>query len=616
MNRIVNAYSRPEHATAHMQPELWAKVNRLLVRKAIAEFAHELLIEPKLISTAKDWSTAKNWNCYTLGNGSPELQYVFQARRLSLDHWLIDPASIEKQLHGRPAPLDALEFIIEFAPLLGIREGMMPVYLDEISSTLYGSAFKHATKALSAAELAEADYQTIETNMMEGHPTFIANNGRIGFDVQDYSRYAPEAASPVTIVWLAVHRDKAAFSCVSDLSYERLLNEELGPNLVRDFDTRLRELGLDPSAYLYMPAHPWQWFNKISMGFAADVANRHIVCLGYGPDEYLAQQSIRTFFNISHPGKRYVKTALSVLNMGFMRGLSPYYMQATPAINEWLGNLIEQDAWLKENGFSIIREVAAIGYRNRYYETALKSDTPYKKMLSALWRESPMSQLQPGQKLMTMASLLHIDTSGDALVVALIDTSGLDAAAWTRHYLKAYLAPLVHCFYAYDLVFMPHGENLILVMEDGIPVRVIMKDIGEEIGIVNGSMELPENISRISYAISDDTKLACIFTDIFDCFFRYLAAILVEKGVLEEEIFWKLVAECIHNYQAEHPEFAEKYQRYDLFAPEFIRNCLNRLQLNNNQQMLDLLDPEKSLQFVGTLENPIAIHAQKARPEA
>jgi hypothetical protein len=43
--------------------------------------------------------------------------------------------------------------------------------------------------------------------------------------------------------------------------------------------------------------------------------------------------------------RNYVKTALSVLNMGFMRGLSPTYMAATPAINDWVYGLVENDAY-------------------------------------------------------------------------------------------------------------------------------------------------------------------------------------------------------------------------------------------------------------------------------
>ena len=207
---------------------------------------------------------------------------------------------------------------------------------------------------------------------------------------------------------------------------------------------------------------------------------------------------------------------------------------------------------------------------------------------------------------MTMASLLHVDYDGEALVKTLIEASGLDAAEWVKRYLDAYFAPLVHCFYNFDLAFMPHGENLILVLDEHVPVRVIMKDIGEEIGILNGDLAVPDNISRISFKIDDKMKLNCIFTDVFDCFFRYLAAILDEHAGFSEAGFWRLVGECVQEYQAAHPQHAEKYSRYDLFAETFPRNCLNRLQINNNQQMLDLLNPEESLVFVGSLKNPLA----------
>jgi len=99
-----------------------------------------------------------------------------------------------------------------------------------------------------------------------------------------------------------------------------------------------------------------------------------------------------------------------------------------------------------------------------------------------------------------------------------------------------------------------------------------------------------------------------IFTDVFDCVFRFLVPILHEHAQYPEERFWGLVAECIRQYQQEQPRWAAKFERYDLFAPTFIRNCLNRLQLRNNQEMVDLnaAEPVDSLQIVGTLRNPIA----------
>ena len=194
----------------------------------------------------------------------------------------------------------------------------------------------------------------------------------------------------------------ALFGHVDGLDHERLLAEELGTDTMVRFRSQLASLDLDPGAYLFMPVHPWQWHNRLAMVFAADIALRRIVFLGESSDEYVAQQSIRTLFNLSRPDRRYVKTALSILNMGFMRGLSPAYMQGTPAINQWLAALVRGDAELAARGFDILCEEAAIGYRQPGIDAALDKHSPYRKMLAALWRESAVKCLRPGERLMTM----------------------------------------------------------------------------------------------------------------------------------------------------------------------------------------------------------------------
>ncbi|GDY65405.1 hypothetical protein SAV14893_047980 [Streptomyces avermitilis] len=483
---------------------------------------------------------------------------------------------------------------------------MLPVYLEEISSTLSGTCFKLTKPQIPVAELAEAGFQAIETGMTEGHPCFVANNGRLGFGVHEYLSYAPETASPVRLVWLAAHRSRAAFTAGVGIEYESFLREELGEQTLNRFAATLRDQGLDPDDYLLIPVHPWQWWNKLSVTFAAEVAQRRLVCLGEGDDEYLAQQSIRTFFNKSAPEKHYVKTALSVLNMGFMRGLSAAYMEATPAINDWLAQLVDNDPVLKSTGLSVIRERAAVGYRHLEYEAATDRYSPYRKMLAALWRESPVPALQEGESLATMASLVHVDHAGASFAGALIERSGLSPVEWLRRYLRAYFTPLLHSFYAYDLVYMPHGENVILVLKDGAVQRAIYKDIAEEIAVLDPQAVLPPAVERIRVEVPEDKKLLSIFTDVFDCFFRFLAADLADEGVLGEEDFWRTVAESVREYQESTPELADKFRQYDMFAPEFALSCLNRLQLRDNKQMVDLADPSGALQLVGNLKNPIA----------
>jgi siderophore synthetase component len=556
----------------------WAVVNQALVRKALSEFVHERILEPVAVG-----------NKYAVG------RYSFAARHYPLNHW-----DISDVVRDDGSAVDALEFITEFHEQLGIGREMLPVYLEEISSTLASAAYKLSKPDLTAADLVTADFQTIEAGMTEGHPCFVANNGRLGFGLTDYLAYAPETGAGVQLTWIATRRDRTTVACSSSLAFDELMRSELGDDVLARFAAVA-----DPAEYVYMPVHPWQWDNKTSITFAADIAQRHIVHLGSTDDVYQPQQSIRTFFNRSEPSRCYVKTALSVLNMGFMRGLSPSYMAATPAINDWVHSVVSNDLVFKRYGFSVLREIAATGYHNRYYENATDKTSPYRKMLSALWRESPVPTLEPGERLATMASLLHVDRHGASVAAALVRASGLAPADWLRAYVDAYLIPLLHSFYAYELVFMPHGENTILVLRDAIPIRVIMKDIAEEIAVLRPSTPVPAEAERVRADVPEDEKLLSIFTDVFDCIFRFLSPLLDREGLLTPSEFWSVVADAIRDYQSATPELAEAFAKYDIFAPEFALSCLNRLQLRNNQQMVDLTDVAGSLQFVGTLNNPL-----------
>lgn len=593
----------PCSASAHLRPAEWTEVNRRLMAKALAELAHERLIEPRCRASGAEWSE------YSLATDSESIEYQFRAAIGYLDHWTVDGASIRCREGGRDVPLDALRFIVALKEKLAIPEHILPEFLQELSSTLYGAAYKHVRGRRGADELAAADFQELEAAMTEGHPIFIANNGRLGWSTIDSERYAPEAASEVRLVWLAARRERADFACVRDLSYSALIEEELGAAELERLSRVLVTRGSDPSAFVLLPVHPWQWENRVAQLYAPDLASGDLVYLGSGEDRYRAQQSIRTFFNASHPHKRYVKTALSIVNMGFTRSLSPAIAESGARVNDWIGALVDSDPYFKRRSFSLLREVAFVGFRHRHYEAAstLRVE-PYKEMLAALWRESPMRRIRPGQRLMTMAALLHLDSDGRALLPALIRLSGLPTHEWLRRYLRHYLEPLVHAFYAHHLTFTPHCENTILVLEDHAVAGVILKDLAEDIGVMNPEAALPAGVQRLALSVPEELMTLAIFTDVFDCVFRLLAPLLSRHASFPEESFWALVAECLSSYQAEHPELEAKFARYDLFAPTFLRNCLNRLQLRNNRLMVDLNAPEPvdSLQLIGTLDNPIA----------
>jgi len=584
------------HPADHLTPEHLAAAQRHLVTKALAEFAHERLLAP-----ARD--RAAGPDAYVVALDAPDgpVAYRFRARRLALEHWVVDPASVRRERDGVPADLDVLELVLELQPLLRIPDDLLALYLEELSATLASAAYKRHHPGPPVADLLHADLATVEAAMTEGHPGFVANNGRIGFGVREHDAYAPEAARDVRLVWLAARRDRTHLALGGGLAEDTLYAHELGPEALARFAARLRDLGLDPDDYRYLPVHPWQWEHKVAVTFAPDVARRDLVLLGESDDAYRPQQSIRTFLNVTTPHRDYVKTAVAIQNMGFLRGLSPAYMRATPAINDWVADLVHGDPELAACGVRVLREHASIGYTGDVYHRTPQPNA-HRKMLAALWRESPVPLLRPGQRAATMAALLHRDARGDAYATAAVRASGLDPVDWLAAYLRVYLRPLVHCVRAHALAFMPHGENVILVLEDHVPVGAFLKDIGEEVAVMD-DRPLPPGIERIRALVDAPERADAILVDVLDGVLRHLAGILVTDGVLTQEELWGAVARCLDDHAADHPGLPAEV---DVRVARFRHSCLNRLQLRNTLQMVDLTDQGGSFIYAGTLANPVA----------
>ncbi|WP_152352730.1 GNAT family N-acetyltransferase [Brachybacterium subflavum] len=611
-----------EDPHAHLRPDVADAVHRHLLAKAISEFSHERILAP--VDLEDGW-----WELTVPADAGAS--YRFRARVLPLEHWLVDEDSIvriepsqhraapdgassdgtpadggERPAHGR---LDVLEFVAAFQSVLGIPDDLLSTYLEELASTFAAACAKlqdaREGRRPTARQLLDADLQQIEAAMTEGHPGFLAGSGRIGYALSDYRAYAPEQGRRTRLQWIAVRRELSHLSLGEGYDLEDHLAGALSAEERAAFADRLLARGLDPSDFHLMPLHPWQADHRLPLTFAADVARQDLVPLGPGGDEFQAQQSLRTFFDRSRPAAPYVKTALAIQNMGFLRGLSPQYMRDTPAINDWVHGVVTGDPEFADRGFSVLRERAALGYTGDVYHRT-PATNPHRKMLAALWRENPLPLLGEGERAMTMAALLHRDHEGTALATTMIRASGLAPEVWLDDYLAAYLQPLVHALLGHALVFMPHGENLILRVREQRVVGAFMKDIGEETAVL-GPRALPERIARIRAVVPGDEKALSVFTDVFDGVLRHLSGILEADGVLRAETFWQRVAAALDAYEARHPELARGLSGdVDLRTEEFAHSCLNRLQLRNTLQMVDIGNQAESLLYAGTMPNPVA----------
>ncbi|WP_103863592.1 IucA/IucC family siderophore biosynthesis protein [Aquimarina sp. I32.4] len=569
--------------TKHLDADIWDKVNRNLLAKSLAELMREDVAKPQILSKKEDGLTE-----FRLETDKEHIYYTFSAYPRYLNHWHIEKKSIQKHENQQVLTrIDVPNFFIEVQHTFGINSFTLAHYVEELIHTLYADAYIHHKGRLSAKVLADSDFQTIEHNVMDGHPWVIVNKGRIGFDSEDYARFAPETDQKIRLVWVAAHKSRASLQLMKNANQQEFYEKELGKEKITSFKKVLTDANVDSNDYVFAPLHSWQWQNKIAIQFAPDIAAKYLIPLGEGDDLYSPQQSIRTLLNHSHPGKNYVKTAVSILNTSHIRGLSPKQLSIAPGLTAWLKEMLESDLDLQEMGLVLLGEIASISYVHPKYDKIEDTPYQYKEYLGAMWRESPINSLKEGEKLMTMASLLYIDDSGRSLVQELIEKSKLSIEEWLRSYFTAYLKPVMQIYYKHSIGVDPHGQNVILIMKDYVPTRIALQDfVGDILINEEAKKKLPKAFSENMFVTSPNPENAplVILIAVFDAFFRYLSDVLQTTANYPEDSFWKCVHQIIMEYQEEHPEMKEKFEKFDIHIPQFKRLIFNSRRLYNGYE--------------------------------
>ncbi|MFJ4966277.1 Aerobactin synthase [Streptomyces sp. ADI96-02] len=583
------------HDTAEIQrlsspPELnrpaWDRAAARLLAKMLGEFAYEEVIEP--VRRPED----ARLHTLTLDDGA---ELGFAARRGVYGSWRVDPDSIEVSrrpatgsANGSTAPAepfrDPLRFLTRARDLLGLDGATLGHLIRELTATLAADARLDHT-ALTADRLAALDYAELEGHQT-GHPWLVASKGRVGFSAADAARFTPETRTPLRLPWIAVSHRIAQYRGVGRLTApDRLYDEELDPSVRASFASGLRDAGLDPQDYLYLPVHPWQWDEWIVPLFAPAIAAGDIVALHADGDARLPQQSIRTFANVRRPDRHTVKLPLSILNTLVWRGLPTERTLAAPAVTAWVQGLCADDPFLRDTcRVVLLGEVASVAVEHPLYDHLPEVPYQYRELLGAIWREPLPPRLMPGERARTLASLLHTDPAGRAFTAELVERSGLAPAAWLTRLFSALLPPLLHFLYRYGTVFSPHGENAIVVFDEhDVPVRLAIKDFVDDVNVSARPLPelaaMPEDVRAVLLTEEPSFLTQFIHSGLFVGVFRYLSPLCEEQLGVPEDVFWSLVRAEILRHHARFPELKERFEMFDMLTPEIERLCLNRNRL-------------------------------------
>ncbi|WP_436994795.1 IucA/IucC family protein [Streptomyces sp. enrichment culture] len=595
----------PVPELADVSPESWREANRRLLAKTLSEFAFEELIEPRELETEGRYRI-------DLDSG---VSYVFSATRGALGSWRVAGDSVTRGAAGllgneieTPA-WDAQQFLVDCAGTIGTDAATLGMYLTEVSATLAVDAARVEHGGATAAELRELDHAELEC-AMTGHPTLVANKGRIGFSASDVRAYAPEARQPVALKWIAVHRGLAEFRGTPDLSERSVVEHELDAGTIAAFRSRIEAAGGDPDAYVWMPVHPWQWDHAVQVLFAGEIAQRRIVPLGDSADAYLPQQSVRTMTNVSERGRYDVKLPLKIVNTLIWRGIPPHCTQGAPLTTQWLTGLLGKDELLRDELRTVfLGEIASVTVRHPYLDRV--PDMPYQHLetLGCIWRDSVSSRRDEGERVRTFASLLYVDERGTSFAAELARASGLPAEEWLSRLFETVTHPVLHVMYTYGITFNPHGQNTLIGYDgDDVPRRLFLKDFVDDVSVSHTPVPErgpePDGYDHVLPRKNPVVIRQHVVDQLLLGHFRYLAPLAEAQLGVPEERFWRLVRQAVVSYQKRFPDKKDRYAEYDMLADAFPRYPFNTDRLVVTRYVDRAL--RHALRPNGTVPNPLS----------
>lgn len=252
---------------------------------------------------------------------------------------------------------------------------------------------------------------TLESAITEGHPYHPAYKSRIGFDLADNLAWGPEFARAIHPLWLAAHRGTATVTVSATLRETTFLTEQLGAATVAEFHQLIRRAGADPADYTLVAVHPWQWRERVSRAFAAQLRNRELIVLGEDPHTHQAQQSLRTLACRDVPERTSLKLSLSIVNTSTSRVLAPHTVGNAPRISDWLRGVLAEDGYLRDElRLILLGEVMGVAVDPPPVCDLVREDTY--GVLAGIWRESLHLYLTPEEQAVPFTGLIARELDG------------------------------------------------------------------------------------------------------------------------------------------------------------------------------------------------------------
>ncbi len=470
------------------------------------------------------------------------------------------------------APVESpIELLTDARAQLGATDEVLAEWFAEIHTSLLAETEQcRRLRGVSAKALASLSGVALEQHL-DGHPKLIAHRGRIGWGLDDLRANAPECGARVRAHWLAVAPELARCSGAAP----ELVDESCDADERARLMDRLAQTGM--AGAVLVPVHPWQWQRQIAAHYGRALARGSIVSLGAHGDRYAPRMSVRTLANVDRPERADLKLALTILNTSCWRGLPGDHVEQGPGVAAALRRRVEGDALLRAADLRVLCDLG--GVHVPQHEFAALANAPYRvrEMLAAIWRES--ARLGPAEIEAPAAALQQRDLAGAPVIRAWVEQSGASLSAWLTTLFERTAVPLYHLLCAHGLGAIAHGQNLGLVLRDGLPVAALLRDVHGDLRRLDDPRLDHEAALRGLKAMPGEQIVHDLYTGYFVGVLRFVAPLLESSFGLHESAMLTLLAGALRRYQAANPQLHARFAAMDLFQPTMVRICLNRARL-------------------------------------
>lgn len=491
-------------------------------------------------------------------------------------------------------------FLQEIRPSFTVEPEFLSRFCRELEHTLLNHAMSLFYLQRVPFCLRNRGYDDIESGLNEAHPYHPCFKSRIGFDIQDNAAFGPEFGPDIKLLWLAVRKSASIAAVSKSVVLNEFLHSELGETCLGKFQYIVREHEECFENYVLVPVHPWQWRKIICVECLLDLRKNDIIYLGVGEDRYRPQQSIRTLANATDCSKSYVKLALGILNTSTTRGLAEHTVINAPVISDWLKRIAREDLYISQQlKLILLGEVACVSYSPTAEHATAGS-------LACIWRESLHRYLEDGENAIPFSGLTTLDRDGLPIIDEWVTNIGVKR--WLEQLLDVSVTPLIHMLYAHGIALESHGQNMVLIIREGAPNRVALKDFHDGIRFIRSDVSYVEyadelaatpaqhlrnnSTSYIEATHPDDVR-DFLYSAFFSMNLSEIALFLAEHFSLREEEFWRMTADCIERYQKSFPELGERFKLFDLFADAVVveAHTKRRLQSEKVQRINHVYNP-------------------------